>query len=287
MRYIAAVLVLGMFAALAAPAPAQSLTSISPPRVTAGSAATTVTVTGTGFIVGKTTITAAGQTGTVTSPTTATVTLPATALANAGTIKIVVDTGLSLTLIVALPSPTITLFAPTTGLAAMGADRTVTVTGTKFVSGTSVTFGGGQKLQTTFVSPTSLTAVIPAAFMGTAGKYTVGVENPDTVAIVYAADPFVITNPAPILTSVSPMKVPVAGPAGTGVILTLTGVNFNNQTAPWIGEYPADATARSYTEIKILVPASMLQKPGTWPIVVKKPQPGGGTSQAITFQVGN
>lgn len=69
--------------------------------------------------------------------------------------------------------PTVTGVAPPTGAAAGG--TSVTITGTNFVSGATVTFGGVAAISVVFVSSTSITATTPA---GT-GAVAVIVTNPD------------------------------------------------------------------------------------------------------------
>jgi hypothetical protein len=75
-----------------------------------------------------------------------------------------------------LVAPTLTTVAPNT--AVNGATNlTITCTGTGFVTGCVVLFSGAG-LATTFVSATSVTAVIPTAMLTTAGARTVKVLNP-------------------------------------------------------------------------------------------------------------
>lgn len=66
--------------------------------------------------------------------------------------------------------PTVSGFSPSSK-AAGGAAFTLTLTGTKFTHKTRVTFNGDgdeTQLVVTYVSPTSLTAVVPAALFATA-----------------------------------------------------------------------------------------------------------------------
>jgi uncharacterized repeat protein (TIGR03803 family) len=71
--------------------------------------------------------------------------------------------------------PTINSISPTSAIAG-GAAFTLTVTGTNFVSGSTVNFSGNA-LTATFVSATQLTAVILASDIATAGSFNVTVTN--------------------------------------------------------------------------------------------------------------
>lgn len=74
-------------------------------------------------------------------------------------------------------APTITSISPTS-IAAESSSTTLMVTGTNFVSGSTVRLNG-TALTTTFVSATRLNATIPAANLQTAGSQSITVANPD------------------------------------------------------------------------------------------------------------
>jgi uncharacterized repeat protein (TIGR03803 family) len=74
------------------------------------------------------------------------------------------------------PAPTVTSISPTSAIA--GAPTfTLTVNGTNFGSGATVSFNGNA-LATTFVSATQLAATVPASDIATAGSFNVTVSNP-------------------------------------------------------------------------------------------------------------
>ncbi|WP_210521113.1 choice-of-anchor D domain-containing protein [Hymenobacter terricola] len=73
------------------------------------------------------------------------------------------------------PVPTITSLAPPTAVVG-GADITLTVNGTNFVTGSTVTFNGVSRV-TTFVSVTRLTVAVLAADIATIGSYNVAVTT--------------------------------------------------------------------------------------------------------------
>jgi DNA-binding beta-propeller fold protein YncE len=74
------------------------------------------------------------------------------------------------------PTPTLSSITPAT-LAVGGPNSTVTLTGSNFVS-TSQAAIGSSAITTTFVSPTQVTAVIPASDLSTAGTLQLVVTNP-------------------------------------------------------------------------------------------------------------
>lgn len=77
--------------------------------------------------------------------------------------------------------PTLASISPTTVVHG-GANLTVTLTGTGFISGlTKATVNGGD-VATTYVSATSCTCVVPSTMMLSATTLTIGVHNADQVA---------------------------------------------------------------------------------------------------------
>ncbi len=73
------------------------------------------------------------------------------------------------------PTPSINTISPSGSMA--GFAVTITLTGTNFVAGSMVNFGGAASA-TTFVNSTQLTAAIPAAAVASAGIVVVTVTNP-------------------------------------------------------------------------------------------------------------
>ena len=73
----------------------------------------------------------------------------------------------------ATPLPTVTSVSPNTGSAAGG--TAVTITGTNFAAGATVTFGAAAAANVTLVNGTTITATSPA---GTTGQVAVTVTNP-------------------------------------------------------------------------------------------------------------
>src|SRR5204863_7631678 len=76
---------------------------------------------------------------------------------------------------------------------------------------------------TTLVSPTQVTAAIPASDIAAVGTAQVTVTMPGVLGGTSGAQTFTITSPAPSLTSLSPSSASVGGAAFT---LTLHGSYF-------------------------------------------------------------
>jgi Tol biopolymer transport system component len=121
-------------------------------------------------------------------------------------------------------APTITSISPNT-TAAGGPAFTLTITGTNFVAGSTVNFGGAPPT-TTFVSATQLTAAIPAAAIASTATLPVTVTNPAPSGGTSNVMNFSVTsgsNLVPVITTISPNSAAVGGPA---LALHVTGSNF-------------------------------------------------------------
>ena len=216
------------------PAAAPTLTSLSPNQ---GSLGTTVavTMTGTNFVVGATTVTVSsgGVTAAnvvVSSATSLTVNIVIDVAATPGAHTVTVTTpgGTSAPqtfTVSAAAAPTLTSVTPNQGL--QGATVAVTLTGTNFVAGATVAVSGtGVTVNTiVVVNSTSLTANFVLEPAATVGARAVTVTTPGGTSggqtfMVSAAAP-----PPPTLTSVSP-NLGTKGTTAITVPVTLTGTNF-------------------------------------------------------------
>ena len=164
------------------PVPLPAVTSLSPSSATAGGAAFTLTINGTNFIpAAVATWGTTALTTTYVSATELTAAVPATLIATAGTASVTVTTSggtssaATFTIIPNPTSPTISSLSPSSATAG-GAAFTLTVSGTKFVSGAKVNWDT-TALTTTYVSATELTAAVPATLIATAGTASVTVTT--------------------------------------------------------------------------------------------------------------
>lgn len=173
--------------------------------------------------------------------------------------------------------PVLTSVSPASVVAGSAA-FTITATGTYF-SNTSTINWNGTALTTTFVSTTSLTAIIPSANIITAGTDSITVSTAGvgtSNALAFIVQPV----PAPVLNSISP-NTAVAG--STSFTLTASGSNFaNTSKINWNGT-ALTTTYISSTTLTAAVPAANITAAGTFNITVSTS--GAGTSAAVVFTV--
>jgi hypothetical protein len=165
-------------------------------------------------------------------------------------------------------APTVTLVSPGQGPTAGG--TVVTITGTGFVSGATVTFGGTAATPVVFGSATSITATTPAH---AAGPVNVVVTNPDLQSGTLAGG-FTYVAP-PTVTAVSPSFGPVAG----GTSVTITGTNFVATPAVTIGG--SNATGEVWVSSTTLTATVPAHAAGLVNVVVTNPD-----AQAATLTNG-
>jgi RHS repeat-associated protein len=232
--------------------PTPNITSLSSPS---GPVGTPITITGTNF----------GSTGTVTfNGTTAspsnwngtTIVVPVPAGATSGNVVVTVNgaasNGVAFTV---LPTPTITILSPTSGVAG----TSVTISGTNFgvTQGSStVTFNGALA---TPASWNAVSIVVPVPGAATTGNVVVTVSG-----VASSGTSFTVLN-TPVISSLSP----TAGQVGTSV--TIAGINFGTpQGGSTVSFNGTAATPSSWTATSIVVPV-----------------PAGATSGPISATVGS
>lgn len=268
---------------------APTISSFAPVSAAAGGPGFTLTVAGTNFIT-----TSKVYFGTKLVPTTfasstkLTAAIPADAIAVAGNVTFAVTNGDGLghselkTFVVtpAIQAPTLTSIDPGTCVAGHGA-FTLTLTGTNFITTSKVYFGTGL-VPTTYVSPTKLTASIPASAVAVAGNPSVVVTNGDGKG---HSEPktFVVTAAVqgPTLTSIDP-GTRVAG--SPGFTMTLIGTNFISSSRVYFGTGFVPTTFISSTKLTAAIPASAIAAAGNLPVVVTNGE-GLGHSEPKTFVV--
>jgi hypothetical protein len=165
------------------------------------------------------------------------------------------------------PAPTVSSISPNSGSVTGG--TAVTIAGTNFVAGTTVSFGGTAATAVTVASSTSITATTPAQG---AGSVSVVVTNPDgqsgTLANGYT---YTSINPVPTVTAITPN----AGPAGGGTAVTIAGANLvAGATVSFGGTAATAVTVASSTSITATTPA---QGAGAVSVVVTNPDGQSGT----------
>jgi uncharacterized protein (TIGR03437 family) len=211
---------------------------------------------------------------------TAQVTANLLSVAGSATIT-VLETGVpasnALSFTVSLPSAAVVAAVSPSSVAAGSPGFTLTVTGTGFVSGSVVQWNGAP-VTTSFVSPTQLTAQIPASLVATFGTATVRVVNPS--AVLSNSLTFTIAAPTPAISALSPNSVAAGGPAFS---LTITGSGFvSGATVQWNGS-PLATTFVSATQLTALVLAANVATASSASVTVLNP--GSAPSNSLTLTV--
>jgi len=207
--------------------PAPTVTSILPVSGSI-SGGTVVTISGTGFLSNPT-VKFGGVAATNVSATATSITATAPAHA-AGKVDVVVTNSdgqlatLTQAFTYALPAPTISSVAPNTGPNTGGTP--VTITGTNFQSGATVTFGALPATDVTVVSATSITARTPFGPITQPPAVDVTVTNPDATHGT-ATGAFTYTVPALAVISITPNTALPSGATGAAsTAVTIYGAGF-------------------------------------------------------------
>jgi IPT/TIG domain len=141
---------------------------------------------------------------------------------------------------------TVTSVVPTSGPPAGG--TAVTITGTNFTSGATVSFGGSPASNVSFVSSTQLKATTPAH---AAGSVNVAITNADGTNATLASA-FSFGTSSLTISNVSP----ISGPAAGGTTVTISGANFQTGASVTFGGLAASSvTLSNSTTIVAVTPA--------------------------------
>jgi hypothetical protein len=269
--------------------PAPTVASLSPTSATAGGAAFTLTVNGTGFVsTSVVKFNGAGKTTTFVSAIQVTAAITAPDIATGGTATVTVTnpspggTSNAASFTINNAVPTISSISPSSAVAGSAA-FTLTVNGVGFVNGATVNFNGAPK-PTTFVSNTQIAAAILASDIVTAGTPNVTVTNPAPTPGPSGPQVFTISspnNPVPTIASLGPTHAP----GGAAFTLTINGTNFVAKSVINFNGKPETTTFVSTTQISAALPASDVAMAGNVNVTVTNPSPGGGASPASVFTV--
>lgn len=260
-----------------------TLTSLDPGRATAGGAAFTLTLTGTGFISGASV--SFGSTPVSTSfgsATSLTAQIPASALVNPGNIQVTVANpdgarSNAVQFVIESNVPTITRLNPNTVVAGSG-EVAVAVTGGGYVNG-SVVQVNGSGVQTSFGSSSALEAVIPASLTNAVGNLSVRVINPGNVESNTVN--FAVTAPTPAITRVVPGTVNAG--SSVPVTLAITGTGFVNGSSVQFNGSGLETSFGSATSLSAVVPVSALATAGN--ATIRVVNPGDIPSNTVQFVV--
>jgi hypothetical protein len=186
--------------------PAAAITGLTPNAATAGGATFTLTVNGSGFVNGGSTVdwNGAPLSTTYVSATQLNGAVSASLIASPGTASVTVansgasaSNAVNFTINPNAAAPVITSLSPTSATAG-GAAFTITVTGSGFVTGSNAEWNGSP-IATTYLSPTLLTASVSSALISSPSNPAITVQNTGGLASNFVTFP-VTTAPPGLLT---------------------------------------------------------------------------------------
>ncbi|MDX9768429.1 MAG: IPT/TIG domain-containing protein, partial [Ectothiorhodospiraceae bacterium] len=162
---------------------------------------------------------------------------------------------------------------------------TLRASGSRFVDGAQLLFGD-RVLPTQWSGPGALSALIPADALTVSGQVDVAVRNPAPTARRSEPLGFRIRgpNPVPVLTAIDPARIALSDPP-VARTLRLTGKQFVPESVAHLGAEPLVTSYVSSTELRAEIPAALLTVPGTVPVTVFNPAPGGGVSGPVTLTI--
>jgi hypothetical protein len=251
--------------------PQHTVTDVSP-NSGPQSGGTTVTISGTNFVDGSTVVIGGSAATNVTFVNATTITAKTPAL-NPGIYTVTIylpdnQQASKTNAFTSLGAPVISSVAPATGPSTGGTN--VTILGSGFVSGATVSFGGSAATAVNVVSPGQVTCTTPAH---ATGFVDVVVTNPDTQTIT-RANGFRFLAPGPTITSFTPST------GGTGDLVTINGTNFDGVTQVRFNTQPTTSfTIVNSTQLTVIVP------PGASSGPLQVVTASGTATSAATFTV--
>jgi outer membrane protein assembly factor BamB len=162
------------------------------------------------------------------------------------------------------------------------ADVVVTAAGTGFTTSSTVDWNG-VALKTSYVSDTSLTAVVPASDLLTVGTASVTVSNASAGGASSSVVSFAIASEtSPTIASLAPSTTVARS---TGLVLIVNGINFGPAaTVLWNG-HALPTAFQSSTELRAAVTPDLLATPGSAVVSVANDASSGGTSNTSSFTI--
>jgi len=174
-------------------------------------------------------------------------------------------------------APTIASLNPA-AVNAGGAGFSLSVIGTNFVNGSTVTWNGGA-VPTTFLSSTQITAQISAQQVANAGTALIVVNNPGGSSSNLQT--LTLTALVPTIATLSPASA-IAG--GSAFQLVVTGTNFQTGSQLIWNGTQLPTILVSATQLYALVDSSLIASAGTASVSVQNPGPA--TSSSVKFAIG-
>lgn len=268
--------------------PVPLLTSLSVTSVTTNSGDFELAVEGSKFVFdtkldfGGITLTPASVTANA-----MTVTVPASAIAKGRVLSVQANsrgpgggTSNGLDFTISNPLPQITSLSATSVITG-SPDVTLEITGSNFVSDTTVNFGS-LVLTPTSCTPNLMEVVIPARAISRGGVLRLTLSSPSPGGGMSNEIPFTVSNPVPSIAALSPPSVT----ADEGdLTLMITGAGFVPDSRAAIQDMQLSTTFISSTQVAVIVPAGAIAQEGTINLKASNPGPGGGDSNLLAMAV--
>ncbi len=270
--------------------PSPQISGTSPSAVTTAASAQVITITGTGFVQASgVQWNQSNRTTTFVNSTQLQAALTASDFAVGGTAQIVVvnpgpggGASSPVTFTINNPLPQVSGISPSTVTTA-DSGRPITVTGTGFVSNSSVTWNGTNHT-TSYASATQLQFYLSPADVAAAGSAQISVLNPAPGGGTTSPSKITIIYPVPAISSLNPAAA-VAG--GQSLILTVNGSGFAPSSIVQYNGAPRATTYVSSSALTIVVNATDIATPTTAQITVVTGAPGGGISAPAVLTINN
>jgi len=174
-------------------------------------------------------------------------------------------------------TPAVSSLSPASTLVG-GAEFTLTANGSNFAS-SAIVLWNGVSVPTTFVNSQQVTATISASLITSAGSASVGVR---IGSLTSNSVQFVINNPAPQITSISPDNAMAGSPP---VVLTVNGSGFEATTYLLINGTPQAPQSQTPTQLLTTIPSNEMATSGTITISAANLAPSAGPSNQVPFTV--
>lgn len=175
--------------------------------------------------------------------------------------------------------PAVDSLSPASAIAG-GSEFTLTVNGSNFDSSSIVRFAGTDR-STALVSANQLIATILAEDIALAGSYPITVINPGPAGGISLTSNFVVNNPVPTISLISPAFFVPPPYCGNGFTLTVNGTNFVGGSIIRLNGIDLSTNLLSSTQLTAQITEADIQTGGFhFSITVQNPAPGGGISDS-------
>jgi trimeric autotransporter adhesin len=188
-------------------------------------------------------------------------------------------------------NPGISTMTPTS-VAAGTAQFSIQITGSDFTIGVQIFFNGSPRPTSGFSVNgvvQQISGAIFASDVAMPGTAQITVVNPggrmsNAMTLTITPGP----NPLPSIASVSPASAAAGAPDQqiNALQVTVNGTNFVPLSQIFLGDELLRVTKfDSDMQLEATIPVGLLMKSGQMPITVRTPEPGGGTSNPVPFEI--